>query len=66
MIFPEDEWKIIKSYLMDSNGVNRRLFIKHMNMQSVKEGLKWKRVLLISRLCPYKSESDNENDSEED
>ena len=68
MIFPEDVWKIIKSYLMDTNEVNRRLFIKKLNMQSVKENLKWKKVLLMRSICIAEkaSESENENDSEED
>ena len=68
MIFPEEVWKIIKSYLMDTNEVNRRLFIKQIKMQSVKENLKWKKVLLMHSICMSEkaSESENENDSEED
>ena len=63
MFFPEDVWKIVKSYLMDKNEVNRRLFIKHMNENSVfKQDLKWKRILLLSKFCSYESERESEED----
>jgi hypothetical protein len=34
MIFCDDIWKIIKSYLLNKNDINRRLFIKQMDKNS--------------------------------
>jgi hypothetical protein len=35
MIFCDDIWEIIKSYLLNKNDINRRLFIKYLNKESI-------------------------------
>jgi hypothetical protein len=34
MLFDEDCWRIIKSFLIDKSVINRRLFIEQMNKDS--------------------------------
>ena len=63
MLLPEDVWKIIKSYLMDSNTIQRRLFIKQMNNRY--EDMKWRKIFLLNRICVYEK-SETEEESEED
>ena len=50
MIFNDDVWKIIKSYLFDKKQMQRRQFIKQMGEERKKEELKWRRILFLERL----------------
>jgi hypothetical protein len=57
MIFDDDCWNIIKSYLFHKKDINYRLFIKNMKLsrsyiskQYKKEIMKWKMILLKDRL----------------
>ena len=50
MIFNDDVWKIIKSYLIDQKKMKRRVFIKQMGEERKKEELKWRRILLLERI----------------
>lgn len=53
MIFCDDIWKVIKSYLLDINDTNRRLFIKQLNNESQKRNEIYKNNLFklkISKL----------------
>jgi len=34
MIFCDDIWEIIKSFLLNKNDINRRLFIKYLNKET--------------------------------
>jgi hypothetical protein len=50
MIFNDDVWKIIKSYLIDQKKMQRRVFIKQMGEERKKEELKWRKILFLERI----------------
>ena len=50
MIFNDDVWKIIKSYLIDQKKIKRRVFIKQMGEERKKEELKWRKILFLERI----------------
>jgi len=50
MIFNDDVWKIIKSYLIDQKKMKRRVFIKQMGEERKKEELKWRKILFLERI----------------
>ena len=50
MIFHEDVWKIIKSYMFDHKKMKYRLFIKQMGEERKKEEMRWRRILFLDRI----------------
>jgi hypothetical protein len=57
MIVPDEIWDIIKSYLFRKNDINRRLFIKQMNLERSyflqkyrEEKRKMKMIMLIDKI----------------
>ena len=58
MMFDNDVWQIIKSYLLDENDMNYRIHIRQLNEERQRQECERRQILLLESI--YKSMSSDD------